>query len=377
MRIAGVLSGTSLDGIDVAVCEVVPRGESARVRAERFATVPLDERLRERIVAAHPPGTVGALEISALHAEIGDAFGEAVAQVAAGLRLDAVASHGITLAHDDAARRTLQVGDAFRIRERTGATVLYDFRSADTAAGGTGAPLVPFVDRLLFGERAPCVAVNLGGIANLTVLPEGIAFDSGPANLPIDTYVVRRSGGAQRFDRDGGLARAGRPRVSLLTHMLDDPYFRRFPPKSSGREQFGVPFVEKHHAALDALSFEDAVATLTALVARTVADAIWTWSPRCTLVIVSGGGARNPALVGALRAVLPGVDVRVSDELGIDADAKEAMAFAVLGLWTLLGRAAGMPRVTGAREPRVLGAIAPYELDALLERVRAEEKRTV
>ena len=374
MKIAGVLSGTSLDGIDVAICEVTPRGAGVGVRCERFATVPFDERLRARIVAAYPPAPVGALEVAALHAAIGEAFGRAVIEVAAGVRLDAVASHGVTLAHDDTARETLQIGDAFRIREHVGATVVYDFRAGDTAAGGTGAPLVPFVDALLFGERAPCVALNLGGIANLTVLPEGIAFDSGPANLPIDTYVALRSGGAQRYDRDGALARAGHPSMPLLTALLDDPYFRRFPPKSTGREQYGAPFIAQHRDALDALSFEDAVATLTAFTVRTVADAIWTFSPRCALLVVSGGGARNPALVGGLRAVLPGVDVRVSDELGVDADAKEAIAFAVLGLTALRGRAAGLPAVTGARGARVLGAIAPYELDALLERVRDEEK---
>lgn len=373
MKIAGVLSGTSLDGIDVAICDVVPRGDGVQVRCERFAAVPFEDALRARIVAAYPPAPIGALEVSALHAAVGAAFGDAVRAVADGTPLDAVGSHGLTLAHDDAARETLQIGDAFRIRERAGATVVYDFRSADTAAGGTGAPLVPFVDALLFGDRAPCVALNLGGIANMTVLPDGIAFDSGPANLPIDTYVALRSGGALRYDRDGALARAGRPSLALLTTMLDDPYFRRFPPKSTGREQYGAPFVEQHRAALDALAFEDAVATLTAFTARTIADAVWTFSPRCALLVVSGGGARNPALVGGLRAVLPGVDVRISDAFGVDADAKEAIAFAVLGLTALRGRAAGMPRVTGARGARVLGAIAPYELEALLERVRREE----
>ncbi len=374
MKIAGVLSGTSLDGIDVALCDVTAEGEGVRVRCERFATVPFDPALRGRILAAFPPAPIGALELSALHAAIGNAFAHAVGLVANGRHLDAVASHGITLAHHDAARETLQLGDAFRIRERLGCTVVYDFRSADTAAGGTGAPLVPFVDALVFGAYAPCVALNLGGIANLTVLPQGIAFDSGPANLPIDTYVAARSGGALRYDADGLLARAGRPEMKLLTRMLDDPYLRRFPPKSTGREQYGAPFIALHRGALDALSFEDAVATLTAFTLRSVADAVWTFSPRCELVIVSGGGARNPALLEGLRAVMPGVRVERSDVYGVDADAKEAIAFAVLALWTLRGRAAGLPRVTGARGPRVLGAIAPHELDVLLERVRQEEK---
>lgn len=373
MKIAGVLSGTSLDGIDVAVCEVRARGEGVRVRCERFATVPFAEALRARIAAAYPPAPVGALEVSALHAALGRAFGAAVREVAGDIALDAVASHGLTLAHDDAARETLQVGDAFRIREQAEATVVYDFRSGDTAAGGTGAPLVPFVDALLFGERAPCAALNLGGIANLTVLPEGIAFDSGPANLPLDTYASLRSGGALRCDRDGALARAGRVDPALLNALLDDEYLRRVPPKSTGREQYGAPFVARRRAALDALSFEDALATLSAFTVRGVADAVRAFAPRAGLLIVSGGGARNPVLVDGLRAALPEVEVAISDAFGVDADAKEAVAFAVLGYTALRGRAAGLPRVTGARGPRVLGAIAPHALDALLARARAEE----
>ncbi len=373
MLIAGVISGTSLDGIDVAVCDLAADGDGVRVRCERFATVPFEEALRARIAAAYPPAPVGALEVSALHAAVGTVFGEAVSAVAGDIELAAVASHGVTLAHDDAARTTLQIGDAFRIRERVGATVVYDFRSADTAAGGTGAPLVPFVDALLFGGRAPCVALNLGGIANLTVLPEGIAFDSGPANLPLDGYVALRSGGALRYDRDGALARAGRPDPALLARLLDDPYLRRTPPKSTGREQYGAPFVARLRAELDALSFADAAATLSTFTVQSVARAVRTFAPRCTLLIASGGGARNPALVEGLRDALPGVEVALSDAFGVDADAKEAIAFAVLGYTALRGRAAGLPAVTGARGPRVLGAIAPHELGALLARVRAEE----
>ena len=373
MKIAGIISGTSLDGIDVAICEVRAQADAVRVLCERFATVPFAEPLRARILAAYPPAPVGALELSALHAAIGEAFGDAVRAVAGETTLDAVASHGITLAHDGAAHHTLQLGDAFRIRERTGTTVLYDFRSADTAAGGTGAPLVPFVDTLLFAGHAPCVALNLGGIANLTVLPEGVAFDSGPANLPIDTYVTLRTNGAQRYDRNGDLARAGTPDDALLGRMLDDAYFAKAPPKTTGREEYGAPFIAKWRAELDALQLAGAVATLTALTVRTVSDAIRSHAPRAELVIASGGGVRNPALLDGFRAQLSGVRVTVSDEFGMNADAKEAIAFAVLGYTTLCGRAAGLPRVTGAMGPRVLGAIAPHRLDALLERVRLED----
>jgi len=374
MKIAGIISGTSLDGIDVAICDVHMEAGAVRARCERFATVPFAEDLRARIIAAYPPEPVGALELSALHAAIGEAFGDAIHTVAGDTALDAVASHGVTIAHAGAAHHSLQLGDAFRIRERTNATVIYDFRSADTAAGGTGAPLVPFVDTLLFAGHAPCVALNLGGIANLTVLPEGIAFDSGPANLPIDTYVALRSNGAQRSDHDGKLARSGTPNTALLSRMLNDDYFSVRPPKTTGREEYGAPFVARWRTDLDALHFADAVASLTALTVRTVSDAIRSEASHANLVIVSGGGARNPALIDGLCSSLPGVRVALSDVFGIDADAKEAIAFAVLGYTALLGRTAGLPRVTGAAGARVLGAIAPHDLDTLLERIRMEAR---
>jgi len=374
VKIAGVISGTSLDGIDVALCNVAADGDGVTVACDRFATIPFEEALRARIIAAYPPAPIGALEVSALHAAVGEAFGDAIRTVAAGTQLDAVASHGLTLAHDNEARHTLQIGDAFRIRERVDATVIYDFRSADTAAGGTGAPLVPFVDALLFAAHAPCAALNLGGIANMTILPDGIAFDSGPANLPIDTYVTLRTNAKQRFDRDGELARSGTADAALLTRLLDDPYFPQPPPKTTGREQHGAPLIVRWRSELDALPLADAVATLTALTVRTVADAFRAAAPHARLVIVSGGGARNPALVEGLRTALDGVRVAISDEFGVNADAKEAIAFAVLGYTTLRGRAAGLPRVTGARGQRVLGAIAPHDLHSLLRRVREEER---
>ncbi|HTJ27050.1 MAG TPA: anhydro-N-acetylmuramic acid kinase [Candidatus Limnocylindria bacterium] len=369
LRIAGVLSGTSLDGIDVAICTLETHGDGVRIRCERFATIPFPDALRARIVAAYPPAPAGALEISALHAAIGTAFGDAVTTVAGELALDAVASHGVTLAHDDAARETFQIGDPFRIRERTGVTVVSDFRSADTAAGGTGAPLVPFLDTLLFAEHAPCVALNLGGIANLTVLPDGIAFDSGPANLPIDTYVTLRTKNAQRYDADGKFAAAGTPNEALLHKLLTDPYFQRTPPKSTGREQYGAPYITRHRNALDALTLEDAAATLTALTARTVANAVTRHAAHATTVIASGGGTRNPTLMRMLATELPTHTLTTSATHNIDPDAKEAIAFAVLAHATLRNKPANLPRVTGAAGPRVLGSIAPVDLDALLKKL--------
>ena len=378
MIAVGLMSGTSLDGIDAVRVELRPRGASYEVRTLAFLTQPFAPALRLRLLAAYPPAPLHALEFAALHAGVGEAFARA-ALAAGAAEADFVASHGLTLAHDGDAHRSLQIGDPFRIREATGRTVIADFRSADTAAGGQCAPLVPYVDAVLLGAAAETrVALNVGGIANLTVLRAGggpgdaIAFDCGPGNLPIDAYVEARTGGSARFDRAGAFARAGTPDEGLLAEWLADPYFARLPPKSTGRERFGAPFLARSRAALDALPFGDAVRTLTELTIRSAAAAIRAAAPDAARTIVSGGGAHNLTILDGLRAALPGA-VETSDAYGIDPDAKEAIAFALLGYETLRERPAGLPRVTGARGPRVLGAIAPVDLAALIARVRAEE----
>lgn len=382
MIVAGVLSGTSLDGIDVAIVDLRPAGVRYAIQTLAFETVPFAPDLRARLRAAFPPAPAGALEVSALHAAVGDAFGAAVARVAAGRRLDLVASHGITLAHDGAAHCTLQIGDAFRIRERTHATVAFDFRAADTAAHGQGAPLVPYLDALLFADaREYRVAINLGGIANLTLVPPArateaiVAFDSGPANMPIDEYVRSRGLHPLGYDADGALAARGSVDARLLDRLLEDPYFAAAPPKSTGRETFGAAFIALHAAALDALEPADALATLTALCVRSLSDAIGRIAPPNAMLIVSGGGVRNHALIAGLRAALPGSPYRTSAEFGIDPGAKEAVLFALLGYELLRGRPANVPNATGARGPRLLGALAPLALDDVMAAVRREEKR--
>ncbi len=378
MIAVGLMCGTSLDGIDAVRVELAPRAGGYDVQTLAFAMIPFEPALRTRINAAYPPARIGALAVSRLHADVGEAFARASLAVGA-TAADYVASHGLTLAHDGDDHHTLQIGDPFRIRERTGRTVIFDFRSADTAAGGHGAPLVPYVDHLLLGSPTVSrVALNLGGIANLTVLRAGesasdvVAFDSGPANLPVDTYVYLRSDGRARYDRAGAYAAAGTVDDALLATMLDDAYFRARPPKSTGRERFGMQFVTRFRSQLDALSLHDALATLTALTVRSVADAVRRYAPDAEHLIVSGGGAHNLTMLDGLHAALPDVRVERSDALGIDVDAKEAVAFAILGFETLRGRPAGLPRVTGARGPRVLGAIAPVDLPALLARAKSE-----
>ncbi len=273
----------------------------------------------------------------------------------------------------------MQLGDPYAIREATGATVVFDFRRADCAAGGQGAPLVPLADALLFGSAQTTVALNLGGIANMTVLPPGAApgdvraWDTGPGNLPIDAFVRARSGGVEFFDRDGARAAHGRVDAATLEALLADPYFTMAPPKSTGRERFGETFLAAHASRLGALSFDDGCATLTALTVEAIARDLERYAPDAERLIASGGGTHNASLLRGLAERLGNrVRVTVSDELGVNADAKEALAFAILGYEALRGRPAGLPGVTGARRASVLGAIVPHELGALLAKLEGE-----
>ncbi len=376
MIAVGLMSGTSLDGIDAALVRLLPRGNGYAIELLRFQTLPFERDLAAELRAVLPPHRGSAEEVARLHHRLGEAFASAARSVLRGKPADYIASHGQTIFHDGEHGVTLQVGDAFVIREAVGATVCYDFRSADCAAGGTGAPLVPFVDALLLGsDREDRVAVNIGGIANLTLLPKGgaaaRAFDAGPGNMLIDLFIAQRTKGAEPFDRDGAHASRGDVDARLLERMLADPYFTAPPPKSTGRERFGAQFLEEH-AGVSALSLDDGLATLTELTAAVLASAIERSGLERPHVILSGGGAHNLALTKRLQARLPGASVEASDAMGIPVDAKEAMAFAVLGYETLRERAANVPDATGARRSVPLGAIAPYELAVLLQRVRQE-----
>lgn len=377
MIAVGLMSGTSLDGVDAALVRIVPRGRGYAVELERFETIPFAEYVRDRIRAAVAPHAASAPELARLHVELGEIFGDAARAVAGSAALDYVASHGQTIFHDGARHVTWQLGDAFALRERVGATVVYDFRAADCAAGGHGAPLVPYVDALLLAGARPRVVVNLGGIANLTILPaeaepaDAVAFDTGPANMLLDLFISERTHGEQHFDRNGLHAARGRVDESLLRAMLADPYFAQAPPKSTGRERFGAGFLAVH-PRLESLTLEDGAATLLALSVESIAAAIRHFAPPGATVIVSGGGARNPAFLGGLRTALCGSEVVTSAQYGLDPDAKEAIAFAVLGYETLRGRSAALTQVTGARRSAVLGAIAPHGIDELLLRVQLE-----
>jgi anhydro-N-acetylmuramic acid kinase len=378
MIAVGLMSGTSLDGIDAALCRITPRDRTYDVQLLNFTTSAFAPELQRALHAALPPNAGSTQAVAALHRELGDAFARAALGVAGETRVDYVASHGQTVWHDGDRHVTLQIADPFAIREALDATVCYDFRSADMVAGGHGAPLVPYVDAVLLSSATEDrVAVNIGGIANLTVLPKSaelenvVAFDSGPGNMLVDAFVRERTGGAMRYDDGGKLALTGRANVAVLDAMSADPYFALPAPKSTGRERFGAQFLRAHDEGLRALSLEDGAATLAALTASTLAGAIAAHAPSGAHVLVSGGGVHNAAILRGLRERLTGWLVEPSGSM-LDPDAKEAIAFAILGYETLRERAASLPRVTGARHPAVLGAIAPCGLRDLLDRVEAE-----
>jgi anhydro-N-acetylmuramic acid kinase len=372
----GLMSGTSLDGIDAALVRLEPRERSYAIELMRFETYPFETDFAGALREALPPHGGSVESVANLHAAMGIALAAAARAIAGSTHVDYVASHGQTVWHDGPRHVTLQLGDAFVIRQAMRATVCYDFRSADCAAGGQGAPLVPYLDVLLFADESEDrVALNLGGIANVTLLPAGgrvWAFDTGPANINIDAFVSERTSGSLQYDRDGALAARGRVDEALLAAMLADAYFAAAPPKTTGREYFGVPFLSRFASSLAPLSVEDGAATLTELTAVTIAAAVDSGKLAAPRLFAAGGGAHNPTLMGRIAARLPNVRVETTDAVGVPVDAKEAIAFAILGYETLRGRPSNVPGATGAPRAVPLGAIAPYDLSELLERMDGE-----
>lgn len=377
----GLMSGTSLDGVDAAAVRFDGEGErpeAARLLA--FRSLPYEPPFRARLERA--TREAGPAEVCALDAELGRRLGDAAAGLLeeAGLAsgsVSAIGSHGQTLWHAPPSPEgpsgeggcTLQIGRAAEIAERTGVRVVSDFRAADVAAGGQGAPLTPYFDRLMLASRGRArFVLNLGGMANVTALPpegsgaEPVAFDTGPGVALVDAAVRRLAD--RPFDRDGRLAAAGVVREAALAPWLEDPFFDREPPRSTGRERFGADRVEAWLAEHEALSAEDLVATLTELTARTAAGAIGRVAFGPDEVVLCGGGARNPELVRRIRERLSPAAVRDLSELGWDPEAREAVAFALLARQHLLGHPASAPWATGARGRRVLGSATPPAGDA-------------
>ena len=366
MRVIGLMSGTSLDGIDAAAVDVILRDDVLEVTPVHSASTPYPPDLRELLGRSLPPQPVTAQEWCELDTRVGQAFAQAAALLARELapQPQLVVPHGQTVFHwaeDGRVRGTLQVGQPAWIAEATGLPVVSDLRARDVAAGGQGAPLVSAFDVLwLRGRLGNPVALNLGGIANLTAdvhSEEPLAYDIGPANALIDAAVERITRGAQTFDRDGAAAARGQVDDGLLEHLLSEPYYSLRAPKSTGKELFNAAYLENALARRRAVKDDDLVATLTALTARTVAEASLSHSP--TAVIAAGGGTSNPTLMRMLEESLGEVPLVTADTLGIPSGDKEAIAFAVLGFLTWHGVPASLSSATGARHGSVLGSITP------------------
>ncbi len=391
----GLMSGTSADGVDAALVEIGHEvagrldERSLSARLITFSKTAYPEPLRRAIFDLFRPESAAAnvAAVSQANFALGEVFAQAVLDLAraAGVKpveIAAVGSHGQTIWHQPRpatwggmeVTSTLQIGEPAVIAERTGITVVADFRVRDMAAGGQGAPLVPYVDYLLFkDDRLTRAIQNIGGIANVTYLPaEGgaatgspdrvIAFDTGPGNMVIDGVVKALSAGRETMDRDGRWAASGRVQAGFLADLLTHPYFAARPPKTTGREEFGEQYAAKvvAEAAARGLGAGDTVATVTALTARTIGDAYKTFLPALPdQVILGGGGARNPTLRSRLQDELPGIAVTSHEAFGIPDEAKEAMAFAILAGECLDGEPNNLPSATGARRPVVMGKIVP------------------
>jgi len=382
MRVLGLMSGTSADGIDVAEARISGASPAVGAKFEGHYHVRFPGRVREAILRLANGGPTTTAEISQLNFVLGEEFERAAIAACKkwrmGLRqISLIGSHGQTVFHQGAAapflgRRvasTLQIGEPSVIAERTGVMTIGDFRPADMAAGGQGAPLVPFVDYFLYRDaRIGRVALNIGGIANLTAIPAAarpgqlIAFDIGPGNMVIDAIVEASTRGRAHYDRDARLAIRGKLLPTLLSTLLKESYLRKRPPKTAGREQFGREYAQKilawgkrHRAPT-----EDLIRTATVFTSLSIADALRKFVlPRMRVheLIVAGGGARNPLLMAQLAASLPEIEIVPASKFGIPAEAKEAFAFAVLAYEAYHGRANNLPSATGARHPAVMGKL--------------------
>jgi len=378
VRAIGLMSGTSHDGISAAIVEI-NSATNPPARLIAFRSYPYAAGLRARLLRAAGGLGVGTPEISTLNFDLGRAFGRAALDISRRARIPRarisfIGSHGHTVFHlppRTAGRgqtpSTLQLGESAVIAAMTGVAVVSDFRPMDIALGGEGAPLTPLAHVWMFRDRKlGRVVQNIGGIANATYVPPRsgrvIAFDTGPGVMLIDALALKSSHGRLRMDRDGKMAARGTVSVRLLADLMRDPYFRRRPPKSTGRELFGADHLAQIEARARgfAIRGDDLIATVTALTARSIADACRKFViplGRVDQLIATGGGARNPVLMRMLTEELQEIEVMTADQLGVDGDALEAVAFAILGYRMLRGEPGNIPSVTGARESAILGKL--------------------
>jgi anhydro-N-acetylmuramic acid kinase len=379
----GLMSGTSMDGVDAALVRLAGPSDQPRVSLRAFVTLPYPREVRYWIMRVAMGDEITAGEVSQLNFLLGELFAKAALRVChvahvSPQRVSVIGSHGQTIYHQGrpelipghgsvVGANTLQIAEPAVIAEQTGVPVVADFRTADIAAGGQGAPLVPMVDYLLLRDRRKgTVALNIGGIANVTVIPADaspldiVGFDTGPGNMVSDALVWHFTWEREHYDAGGRVAALGKVNEMLLADALSHPFFLRPPPKSAGREQFGHAFVARYFLSRRRPCFEDLLRTAVELTARTIAGSLARFVfPRVKMhrLIASGGGAHNRLLVKRLVELLPHLTVELSERYGLPVDAKEAIAFAILADRTLHGLPGNLPSVTGARRAVVLGKI--------------------
>ncbi|MCY9657668.1 anhydro-N-acetylmuramic acid kinase [Paenibacillus chondroitinus] len=389
LTVAGIMSGTSLDGIDVAIVRIDGSGIDAKVKLLHFESFSYEEEVREKLKQLCSIDHSNVALLCGMNFAIAERFADAVVQTvkAAGMKMeeiDLISTHGQTVWHIPVAdeadpylpKSTLQIGDLSVIAKRTGRVVVGDFRTADMAVGGQGAPLAPYGDFIMFRDAAKGrILQNIGGIGNCTAIPaqgadatmsdasELIAFDTGPGNMIMDQVVYELSEGRLTYDADGAWAARGQVHTELLEEMLAHPYFAQLPPKTTGRELFGKAYTAAwlKSALARGVAHEDIVATATAFTAHSIARAYKDFVlPHCSIaeVIVSGGGARNRTLLNMMQELLPEQAILTSDELGISGDAKEAILFALLGNDFIHGVPNNLPSATGAERLTVMGKLA-------------------
>jgi len=383
MLVLGLMSGTSADGIDVALARISGAPPNLNAKLLGHTSVKFPSALQKEILRVAEQHSITAGALSQLNFRLGELLGGAGIAACRHFRVPPskvalIGSHGQTIFHQGKPANflgrptasTLQIGEPAIIAAHTGITTVGDFRPADIALGGQGAPLVPYADNLLYRQKKlGRVSLNLGGIANITVLPRAakphqvFAFDTGPANMLIDALVSHFTHGRRRFDENARLASQGRSVPALLDDLLRDPYLKLAPPKSTGREYYGNAYVKKLLALGRRYRVKpnDLIRAATIFTALSVVDALNRFvlpKTKINQLIVSGGGARNPLILAQLSAALPGIEVLPSGRLGIPEDAKEAFAFALLAYETFHQRPASLPSATGARGPAILGKIS-------------------
>ncbi|HPS81899.1 MAG TPA: anhydro-N-acetylmuramic acid kinase [Candidatus Limiplasma sp.] len=379
--VIGLMSGTSADGIDAALVRVEGYALDTRVETLGFVTLPFAPEVRQRILALAGGETGGSRELCLMSFLLGQLSAEACHAVCAQARfpeteIDLIGSHGQTLWHIPCAETylghsltaTCQIGEASILNEAFDCPVVSDFRVRDMAAGGQGAPLVPYTEYLLYRSETETVALqNIGGIGNITLLPQKgtlsdtYAFDTGPGNMVMDALVTRMTGGKQTYDDGGRIAASGRLHTGLLQWMLKDDYLSMQPPKTTGRERYGAAYVERLAREAERLNVPEAdqVATATRFTAESIAEGIRRFAkPKPDRLIVGGGGSCNDTLMRFLAQALPGIWVMTNEALGYNSDAKEAVAFAILANECVHGVCNNAPKATGARHPAVLGKIS-------------------